>query len=380
MRMSEQVSRTLSDVPSHILAVSIINLDNIAKNYAIIKKELPNKTQIMAILKADAYGFGAARIGGRLYREGCKAFFVATIEEGIDLRKSLPEGAQIYILSGLLKGGEDLLTQYALVPVLNNPYQSNLWIDHAKKLNKKLDAVVHVDTGISRNGYSYRNMEEDLCDIKGYLNIILVMSHLACADIPDHPLNVIQLGRFRNVLQYFGNFKGCLAATEGIFLGKEYFFDAVRPGKALYGFSVRRDKIGSMIPVMDVFTRIVQINNLKFGDSIGYDATFTADRSMTTITVGMGYADGFMRKFSGFGYGFLGGKKIPMVGRISMDYMVFDATEVEEFHLKIGNWVALTADPYYTLEKWALELSTLPHEIACRFGSRVKRVYLQEEA
>ncbi|MDR2646345.1 MAG: alanine racemase [Holosporaceae bacterium] len=376
--MNERISRALNDVPPHILAASVINLDNIAKNYATIKKELPDKTKIMAIVKADSYGFGAVRVGRRLCREGCNAFFVTTIEEGIDLRKSLPKNAQIYILSGLLKGSEDLLTQYALTPVLNNLYQSNLWIEHAKKLNKKLDAIVHVDTGISRNGYSYRNMEEDLRDVKDCLNIILIMSHLACADIPDHPLNKIQLDRFRRVLQYFGNSRGCLAATEGIFLGREYFFDAVRPGKALYGFSVRKDKIGSMIPVMDVFSRIVQINNLKSGDSIGYDATFTADRSMTTITVGMGYADGFMRKFSGFGYGFLGGKKMPMVGRISMDYMVFDAMEVEESHLKMGNWVALTTDTDYTLEKWALELNTLPHEVVCRFSSRVKKVYLGE--
>jgi alanine racemase len=375
--MNERISQALNDVPPHISAVSTINLDNVAKNYAIIKNELPHKTEIMAIVKADAYGFGAARVGGRLCKEGCKAFFVTTIEEGIDLRKSLPKDAQIYILSGLLKGSEDLLTQYALVPVLNNPYQSDLWISHAKKLNKKLDAIVHVDTGIFRNGYSYRNMEEDLRDIKDCLNITSVMSHLACADIPDHPLNGMQLDRFRRVLQYFGNSRGCLAATEGIFLGKEYFFDAVRPGKALYGFSVRQDKIGSMIPVMDVFSRIVQINNLKSGDSIGYDATFTANRPMTTVTIGIGYADGFMRKFSGFGCGFLGGSKMPMVGRISMDYMVFDATEIEEFHLKIGNWVALTTDTDYTLEKWALELNTLPHEVACRFGSRVKKVYLE---
>jgi alanine racemase len=202
------------------------------------------------------------------------------------------------------------------------------------------------------------------------------MSHLACADIPDHPLNKIQLERFRTALKCFPEAKGCFSATNGIFLGEEYFFDAVRPGKALYGFSVRKDRIGSMIPVMDLFARIVQINHLKAGDTVGYGATFTADRDTTTVTVGMGYADGFMRKFDGFGCGFLGGVKIPAIGRISMDYMVFDATKVKPDCLKIGDWVALTDDTDHTLEKWALELNTLPHEIACRFGSRVKKIYI----
>jgi alanine racemase len=186
------------------------------------------------------------------------------------------------------------------------------------------------------------------------------------------------LERFKNALKYLDGAKGCLSATNGIFLGEDYFFDAVRPGKGLYGFSIREDKIGSMIPVMDIFSRIVQINCLEPGETIGYGATFTADRDMTVVTIGIGYADGFMRKFSGFGHGFLGGKKMPMVGRISMDYATFDASEVAEPHLKIGDWVALTHDSDYTLEKWALELNTLPHEIACRFGPRVKRMYVGE--
>ncbi|MDR2723905.1 MAG: alanine racemase [Holosporaceae bacterium] len=374
--MNNQIERTLNEVQSHILAVSIINLDSIAKNYAIIKKELPAETQIMAVVKADSYGFGAIPVSKRLCKEGCRAFFVATIEEGISLRKNLPPEIQIFVLSGLLEGSEDLFLQYTLIPVLNNSYQSDLWIDYAKKLNKKLKAIIHVDTGIFRNGYSYKKNDLDLQNVKCSLDIIAVMSHLACADIPDHPLNRIQLERFRNVIQYFGDIKGCLSATNGIFLGKEYFFDAVRPGKALYGFSVREDKIGSMIPVMDVFARIVQVNHLKSGDTVGYGATFTVNRPMITITLGIGYADGFMRKFSGFGCGFLGGRKMPMVGRISMDYSVFDATNVEASHLKIGNWVALTNDTDYTLEKWALELDTLPHEVACRFGPRVKKMYI----
>ncbi|MDR0968378.1 MAG: alanine racemase [Holosporaceae bacterium] len=373
----DYIKNALSKVEPQILAASVINLDNLAKNYWQIKDELSYETELTAVVKADSYGFGAIPVSRRLYKEGCRAFWVATIEEGIVVRKALPNDAEIFVLSGIMSGAEDLAVGYGLAPVLNNDYQSNLWIDYGKKTNRKLNAVIQVDTGIFRNGYSYRDIDK-LGDIRKNLNVVWIMSHLACADELNHPLNKIQLGRFRKVLKHFDGAKGCLSATNGIFLGKDYFFDAVRPGKALYGFSIRKDRIGSMTPVMDVFARIVQINRLQAGDTIGYGATFTADRDMTTITIGIGYADGFMRKFSGFGHGFLGGKQMPMVGRISMDYCVLDASEVDESYLEIGNWVALTNDSDYTLERWALELNTLPHEIACRFGSRVKRVYIGE--
>ncbi|MDR1334207.1 MAG: alanine racemase [Holosporaceae bacterium] len=376
--MDIQKCKVLEQVEPHVLAVVIIDLDNVAKNYAKLKGEIAQNVEVTAVVKANSYGFGAVPISRRLYQEGCRTFFVATIGEGKELRQHLAKDAQIIVLGGMLCNTEDILTECDLIPVLNNVYQSNLWINHARKLNKKLKAVLHIDTGIFRNGYSYREAIEDIVQAHDELDIMFVMSHLACADTPHHPLNGLQLERFHDVLKYFPNARGCLSATNGIFLGDKYWFDIVRPGKALYGFSIREDKIGYMIPVADLFARIVQINHLKAGDTIGYGATFTADQDMTTVTVGMGYADGFMRKFDGFGQGFLGGERIPAIGRISMDYMVFDATKVEKKHLKIGNWVALTNDTDYTLERWALELGTLPHEVACRFGPRVKKVYVGE--
>ena len=131
-----------------------------------------------------------------------------------------------------------------------------------------------------------------------------------------------------------------------------------------------------MKPIIDIFARIVQINHLQKGDTVGYGSTFTADRDMTSVTIGIGYSDGFMRKFSGFGHGFLGGHKMSMIGRISMDYITLDASEVEKKYLKLGDWVALTNSTDYTLENWALELGTIPHEVSCRLGPRVKKVYI----
>lgn len=378
--MEEKFQKVLDEVEHQILTVAIIDLDNVAYNYHKIKNELAKNAVVSAVVKGNSYGFGAVPISERLYKEGCRHFFVATINEGIEVRNVLPnEDAEIFVLSGVLPNTEQLFLQYNLIPVLNNWEQYDLWMDEAKKLGKKLDAIVHVDTGMSRNGFMEEDEKHKYANIRNNLNLPFVMSHLACADDVLSEMNQKQLQRFREILKKFGNPKACLSATNGIFLGNDYQFDMVRPGKGLYGFSIREDMIGTVKPVMDIFSRIVQVNHLKKGDTVGYGSTFTADKDMTSVTIGMGYSDGFMRKFSGFGYGFLGGQKLPMIGRISMDYIVLDASSVDEKYLELGDWVALTRSSDYTLEKWALELGTIPHEISCRLGERVKRIYIGEQ-
>ncbi len=371
--------KILDGVEPQVLSVAIVNLDNIAYNYHKIRDELAKCSIVSAVVKGNSYGFGAVPISKRLYKEGCRNFFVATIDEGIEIKNALPHSdVRIFVLSGVFENTEDILLKYNLIPVLNNWNQSDLWIKKAKDLKKKLDAVVHVDTGMSRNGFLDEDEGHSDNDILSSLNLLFVMSHLACADDVFSEMNRKQLDRFKSALKRFGNPPACLSATNGIFLGKDYQFDMVRPGKSIYGFSIREDMIGVVKPVMDIFSRIVQVNHLKKGDTVGYGSTFVASHDMTSVTLGMGYSDGFMRKFSGFGYGFLEGKKLPMIGRISMDYITLDASEVDEKYLKLGNWVALTYSPDYTIEKWALELGTIPHEVTCRLGSRVMKVYVDD--
>ncbi|MDR3155486.1 MAG: alanine racemase [Holosporaceae bacterium] len=368
----------LQQVEPHVLAAAVINLDNVAANYHKVSSELTSGTMTGAVVKADAYGFGAIPISRRLYAEGCRYFFVATIEEGIDIRKTVGCDAEIFVLSGLLDNTELLLLEYKLTPVLNDLHHVELWINFAKKNGVKLNAVVQVDTGIHRNGLSEREFHSCKDLLTKNISIMFILSHLACADDAGSDMNKQQLQKFKEILKAAGGAKGSFSATNGIFLGKDYHFDIIRPGKSLYGFSIREDFIGSMRPVMDLFARVVQVSNLEKGDSVGYGATFVAKKSTPIVTIGMGYADGFMRKFSGFGYGFLGGKKMPMIGRISMDYIVLDATGVDPLYLGVGTWVALTRSDDYTLERWALELGTIPHEMSCRIGSRVKKVYVPD--
>jgi alanine racemase len=374
----EDTSKFLHKIDPHILAAAVINLDNIAANYHKVRSELSSATTTGAVVKANSYGFGAVPVSRRLYAEGCRYFFVATIEEGIEIREVVGSDAEIFVLSGLLDGTESLLLEHKLTPVLNDLHQVELWIKFARKIGLKLNAVVQVDTGIHRNGLSEKEFYRCKDSLLENVSLMFILSHLACADDVNSDMNRQQLQKFREILKSTGNVRGSFSATNGVFLGKDYHFDIIRPGKSLYGFSIRKDFIGSMRPVMDLFARVMQVSSMEKGDCVGYGATFVAQKPTTTVTIGMGYADGFMRKFSGFGHGFLGGKKIPMIGRISMDYIVLDATEVDPLYLKAGAWVALTRSDDYTLEKWALELGTIPHEMSCRIGSRVRKVYVPD--
>ncbi|GHU12515.1 alanine racemase, catabolic [Alphaproteobacteria bacterium] len=375
--IDNDVSAALKNIEPQVMSVLTINLNALAKNYHTLEHTINNDNVVIAaVVKANAYGFGMVPISKKLHKEGCRHFFVATVDEGIELRKHIGNDSRIFVLCGLFSGCEQMLLDSNLIPVINSMYQIGLWTDYSKKIGKKLEAAIHIDTGMCRNGISMEESDKYSKEISRDIDLQLVVSHLACADTPDHNLNELQLKRFKHVLNAFGNIKGSFSATNGIFLGEDYLFDMVRPGKSIYGFSIREDKVGSLEPVMDIFSRIVQINEIEVGDTIGYGATFAATRKMKTATLGIGYADGFMRKFSGFGNGFIGGKQVPIVGRMSMDYAVIDVTDVDNSLLKEGNWVALTRTPDYTLEKWALELGTLPHEVACRFGDRVKRVYI----
>lgn len=370
-----RIQQALAEVKPEILTAAVINLDNVAKNYEIVRNNLSAGKEVAGVVKADAYGFGAVPVSRKLYDQGCRKFFAATVGEGVEIRHVLPLDAHIYVLSGVFSGTEEILYKHNLRPVLNCAEQADWWRNFGAKIGEKLHTAVHIDTGMSRNGFM-EHCEPD--DLMRNFELDFVMSHLSSADDVNSEQNPLQLQRFIEKTEKFKNVKKCFSATNGIFLGGDFQFDIVRPGKALYGFSIREDKIGTVIPVLDLFSRIVQVNHLRKGDTIGYGATFTAPCDMTAVTVGMGYADGFMRKFANFGHGFLGGKKIPMAGRISMDYMTFDASEVESNFLKIGEWVALTRTPDYTLEKWALELGTIPHEVSCRFGPRVEKVYIGE--
>lgn len=382
-----QTEIILRDVPPSVLAAGIIDLDNIVFNYNHLKElvGVEKNIEISAVVKANAYGFGILEVAYTLYNAGCRKFFVANIEEGIKIAEILPvkpfltdncdiDGCDIFVLCGALPNCCEILFKHNLTPVLTNVSQIEDWNKFSLSVAQKLPAVLHVDSGISRNGLSEKEAIDYSSFITKSFNLKFLMSHLACADIPEHPMNELQYQCFNRICNYYVGIKKCFCNTNGIFLGEKYHCDIIRPGKSLYGFAVRKDLIGSFKPVLGLYSRIVQINHTPAGQTVGYGATFVTAAPSILATVGIGYADGFMRKFASAGYGYLYGTKARIVGRISMDYVVLDITNINNYRVNIGDWVTF-ADEKFPLEIFADEMETLPHEISCRLGTRIKRIY-----
>lgn len=375
-----KISKGLLDsLPAYTTCANLINLSSIAKNFQKLQKMVGANVKCAGVVKANAYGFGAANVAEILYKSGCRNFVVATADEGMGVREKIAdESARIIVLGGVFKNTEKYFITHNLTPVIVNHEQFNRWANFAERIGQKLECWLHVDTGMVRNGFQVLDMK-DLSESEKIkkLNVLCIMSHLACADNVFSPKNREQKELFEKATSYFPGVKRSLSATNGIFLGADYCYDIVRPGKGLYGFAVRSDYVGTFNPVSEIYARILQINEIEAGTSIGYGATFVAERNTRTATIGMGYADGFMRKYSGCGCVYIDGYNAPVLGRVSMDYAVVDITDIPSGIVKVGEWAGLVTDTV-TLEQFALDNNSLPHEIMCKLGPRVRKVYYEE--
>ena len=354
-----------------------VRLKAIAANYRTYRR-LAGPTAVAAVVKADAYGLGAARVAPALAGAGCDSFFVARLEEGIALRKHLAR-ARIFVLDGASPDAVPALISHRLTPVLNSLSEIAAWSAAAGVGQSALDAVIHVDTGMNRLGLS----GDELAQLSGEkakrlsgLNLVLVMSHLACSDDPANPLNAEQLSRFRQALAMLPPAPASLAASHGAMLGMEYHFDLVRPGIALYGANPQsREGAGSPVPNLmqtaAVLTaRVLQLRRIDSGQSVGYGATFHAKRPSMLATVALGYADGYPRTLSNKGIAVLGGTRAPVVGRISMDLMILDVTGLP---VHVGDEAELLGD-HISLGEVAAMAGTNEYEILTRLR-RVPKHY-----
>lgn len=327
-----------------------------------------------AVVKADAYGLDAAEIAPVLAKAGCQHFFVAHLEEGVTLRRILGSGATIAVLHGPLAGTEADFIAHDLVPVLNSLDQISRWSATAVVSGERLPAILQVDTGMARFGLSEADVNiliEDQQRLNA-LDLQLVMSHLACADEPDHPANTMQLDLF----QQMGNILPCrrmsLAASSGIFLGPEYHFDFVRPGAALYGIAPQEGRPNPMRPVIRLQGKVVQIRDVPANTPVGYGHTARTTTSSRLATVAVGYADGFLRSLSGRGGAWFNGSHLPIVGRVSMDSIILDATALPDGSLLPGALVDLIG-PDRDLDALARDAGTIGYELLTSLGTRYHR-------
>jgi alanine racemase len=353
-----------------------VRLGAIAANYRTYRR-LAGPCAVAAVVKADGYGMGAGRVAPALGAVGCDSFFVARLEEGVALRKGMPN-ARIFVLDGAMPDAVPALLSHRLTPALNSLGQVAAWSAAAAAARASLDAVVHVDTGMNRLGLPGEELAVLAAEARtrlAGLNLVLVMSHLACAEDVAGPMNAQQLSRFRQALAMLPPAPASLAASHGAMLGMEYHFDLVRPGVALYGANPQPGKQNLMQAAAVLTGRVLQVRRIDSGDSVGYAATFRAKKPTLIATVAPGYAGGIMRSLSNKGMAFLAGKRAAFVGRVSMDMVTLDVSEHQD--VKTGDPVEFLGD-HVMLEEVAAMAGTNAYEILT--GLRVPRHYVDGAA
>jgi len=352
-----------------------IDLAAIAANWRRLRKAVGKGVRLGAVVKADGYGLGAARVAPALAKAGCKLFFVASLDEGLSLRRAVPR-AEIAVFEGLPRGSEEEFARARLLPVLNDLGQVDAWRRFAGRGRARRGAMLHLDTGMQRLGLS-RAETARLVDKPALLDgvaLAAIMSHLACSDEPGHPKNPDQLARFRAALAKLPRAPASLASSSGIFLGPDYHFDIVRPGAALYGINPLPGKANPMQPVVRLNARILQVRDVDAGETVGYGATHRLDRPSRVATIAVGYADGWLRSGSERGGGAIAGQRVPVIGRISMDLVTLDVTGIDARLARAGGSVELLGK-HQSVDEAAEAANTIGYEFLTLLGRRYARIY-----
>ena len=361
-----------------------INLDAIAANWRALTARLKAGARAGAVVKADAYGLGLAAVAPALHNAGCREFFTASLDEGIELRALLPD-CPIFVFFGLQPGEAKEFSRHHLTPILNNLGQIELW---QRQTNRGVteNALLHIDTGMSRLGLPPEEVARLAAEPErlASLNIAFVMSHLACAEQPEHPMNEAQLSEFKAALVSLapaaGAAKLSLANSSGIFLGPEFHFDLARPGAALYGLNPTPEKTNPMAEVVRLQGKILQVRHVDPPRRVGYGAAHSLARPSRIATVPVGYADGYLRSAGNQATnqtcGYIGGVPTPVVGRVSMDMITLDVTEIPPEHAQPGTPVDLIGGPH-PVDALAAESGTIGYEILTSLGRRYWRSYIQ---
>ena len=363
-----------SDRCKRASAVLEIDLAGIAANWRSLAERVA-PAECAAVVKADGYGLGAAPVAQALAATGCRQFFVATLDEGLALREVVPRACGIAVLHGPPPNSAAEFGEAHLVPVLNDPGQVAEW-QRAASRRGPAPAMLHLDTGMARLGMTSRDFDrlaDDLCR-PGPIRWHGLLSHLACADEPCHPLNRAQHARFLAARHRWPEVPASLAASSGIFLGRNYHFDLVRPGAALYGVNPRPGQPNPLRQIVRLKARILQIREVDAGQPVGYGAAHVTVSAGRLATVGVGYADGWMRSLSRRGSGRIGRVRVPLLGRVSMDLAVFDVSAIDPELARPGGFIELLGDDY-GVDAAAADAGTIGYEILTALGRRYHRVY-----
>lgn len=353
-------------------AVLRIDLAALAENYRIIQRQVAPAT-VAGVVKANGYGLGAEQVAATLMDAGCRHLFVASLDEAVALKPALRDGASLFVLNGLQPGAEADCMAIGAMPVLNSLDQLARWARQARALGQCLPAALQVDSGMSRLGLPSEELAILVAEPERLdgIDLKLLMSHLACADDPDAAFNDRQRETFEALTRHFPNVPRALDNSGGAFLKRRHF-DLVRAGIALYG-GAPQGSPNPMRAVVALEARINQLRSVPAGSGVGYGLTHRCDRTTRIATIPVGYADGWPRHLSNTGSTFIGGVRAPIIGRVSMDSMTLDVTEVPDPFLYPGAPVELLG-PHQTIDAVAADAGTISYEILTQLGQRYHRV------
>ncbi|WP_346838773.1 alanine racemase [Microbulbifer sp. SAOS-129_SWC] len=361
--------------------VLTIDLQALGDNYLALCDKLAGGARCGAVVKADAYGLGMARVAPALYKRGCRDFFVATEGEGETLRQLLGDDVRIVVLTGVRPGCEADCATSGLVPTLFTLGQVRAWAEACARRGDAAPCAVKVDSGMTRLGMTGEEFDQLLADreLLRAANIELMLSHLACADEPSHPQNAAQLQRFRRAGERLRaqcpQVQLSLANSSGIFLGAEYHFDVTRPGSALYGINPVPGSDNPMRPVVELRLPVIQKRYVSADCAVGYGATAQVPAGSWLAVARGGYADGILRTQSGRGCGWGAGRRLPMVGRVSMDSTVFDISALDATEREALESIQVL-NGELTVDEVGAYAGTIGYEILTSLGRRYYRRYL----
>jgi alanine racemase len=348
--------------PDTAHAILDVDLAAIVANWQVLRGRHPSG-DVAAVIKADAYGLGARPVAAALHAAGCRHFVVAWLEEAIAVRDLLP-GAMIAVLGGLIPGTESAYLAHRLTPVLCSLDDIDRWRGHG-------EAILHVDTGMARLGLDAGELAGNLQRLDG-LSIRYVMSHLVASEVPDDPVNQLQLRRVAAIRAMLPPCRFSLANSSGIFLGPGFASDLARPGAALYGINPTPGHANPMRNVVRLTVRVLTVRQVLPGATVGYNATWKAARPTRIATAALGYADGYHRSLSGRATAYFDGTPVPLVGRVSMDLTTFDVTDCPA--VQPGCWLEVLG-PHLSPDDVAAAAGTNGYEVLTSLGRRFQRVY-----
>ena len=348
--------------------LTFINRSNLVFNHNLIKKRVGN-SQILSVVKGDAYGHGLKECVNTLHQNGSKDFYVARLEDALLIRRQIKE-ARIYLLSGVItsKCCKQIISN-KLIPIINNSDQLNI----INNFPRTIKYILHFDTGMNRLGFNLDKIDEFENQIQ-IKNVIFLMSHLTSSDDRDLKQSKYQLDQIKKINKIFKK-PLSIANSGGVFIGKSFHLDFVRPGKSLYGINPFFKKSFGLKPVMSIFAPILQISNITKGQSIGYSKTYVTKKKMVIATIDFGYSDGYLRGGSNRGKVFIDNIPCPIVGRVSMDLITIDVTSIDKKKLFIGKPVEILGSNQ-SYEEIAYETGTNEHEILISLGKNSKKVYI----